>query len=109
MEERLNQSGDKGKATLKGASSSSCFRLLPIRIRVLTFSEWTADYSSKEPVLEESSASPLPGKSWTIEVPFEKSKGYVEQPKTLGEHIRKKRILSGLTQKALAELTRPQR
>ena len=70
---------------------------------VVTFSEWAKEISPKEPVLEGRSASPLLRKTWTVEVPFEKPKGYVEQPKTLAEHIRKKWILLGLTQKVLAE------
>lgn len=67
---------------------------------MLTFSEWAEEEPSNEEILRRS----LPRQTYTIEVPFERPKLYPEHPKTLAEHFRKKRILSGLTQKGLAQL-----
>jgi len=56
------------------------------------------------PFFEEAMDSPLPCQTCTIEVPYDRPKLYKEHPKTLAEHIRKKRIESGLTQKALGKI-----
>jgi DNA-binding XRE family transcriptional regulator len=73
-------------------------------IRVLTFSEWTDEDPSNTPVSEVAGDTSLPRQTYTIEVPYERPMLYQEHPKTLAEHIRKKRIESGLTQKALSQL-----
>jgi DNA-binding XRE family transcriptional regulator len=71
---------------------------------VLTFSEWQEQNASREPAFVRNGKSTLPRQVWTVEVPYERPKRYVEHPKTLAEHIRKKRIESGLTQKGLGVL-----
>jgi DNA-binding XRE family transcriptional regulator len=71
---------------------------------VFAFSEWTNGNDPERPFLKGEIDFPLPRQTWTIEVPYERRKPYPEHPKTLAEHIRKKRIESGLTQKALGEL-----
>lgn len=73
-------------------------------IRVLTFSEWAEIDGLKEPIFEGDQDASLPRQTYTMEVPYERPRLYAEHPKTLAEHIRKKRIESGLTQKGLAEL-----